>query len=283
MKADKNLFVHSSFKDDVTKKYSPSTNNECNFYSNKDKAFLSLISNVKEVNRSVHSANADTGTDGNYICVNDMKYVSELIVDTTRHVCMPDGRVITSTHSGLVDLPSLPTKARKCWIFKELIGSLLCPGDWVDSGATVIYTELKVMVNDRNGVTILTGDRVKDTKLWMIDLNKDNQPAIVPGSANATTYVQRSKAQLVAYYSGCLGFPSDSTFNAAVAKGYITPPGLTREMATENPANAVESALGHLDHAQAGIRSTATEPEGTIKDVLHPSKSLRELRQKQEL
>ena len=239
-----------------------------------NKSFLSLKNVDKVPSKSQHLANADTGTDGNYLCTHDVSYVSDIIIDTTRDVCMPDGRVITSTHSGVLDLPSLPKKSRKCWIFRELTGSLLCPGEWVDADAMVIYTKLKVYVCDEMGNTVLSGDRVPGTKLWMINLDKSQQP-VGQGCVNATTYVQRSQAELVAWYSGCTGFPADSSFISAVGRGHIAPPGLTREIAARNPPNSVESALGHLDKVRAGLRSTSRPVEGeeTSNDQ-YPSKSL---------
>ena len=265
--------VHAHNCPDVTKNYSIQNKHNLS-YSNQEKAFISqnFINTVKD--KPVHLANADTGTDGNYLCMNDLKFVSDIIVDTTRSVHMPDGRVITSTHSGLVDLPSLPTKSRKCWIFRELIGSLLCPGEWVDAGATVTYTQNQVIVRDTSDATILTGNRVQGTKLWMINLDKSDQPP-ENGCINATTYVQRSNAQLVAWYSGCLGFPADSTFLSAVSKGYVSPAGLNQHMVAKYPPNSVTSALGHLDKVRAGLRSTDTPIELTETNTdIFPSKSL---------
>ena len=184
-----------------------------------------------------------------------MDYVSELIPDTTRSVSLPDGRLIVSTHTGLLDLPSLPLSARRCWIFKELIGSLLCPGDWVDAGATVTYTKHHVTVTGPSGKHMLVGKRIPGMKLWMIDLNKSNQP----GQINAATYMHRSQAQLVAWYSAAMGNPADSSLLSAVSKGILVLPGLTKEIIAKYPPNSVDSALGHLDQTRSGLRSTSKE------------------------
>lgn len=129
--------------------------------------------------RTTHLANADTGTDGNYLCCMDIEYVTNLQPDTSRSVSLPDGSVIVSTQSGILIIPSLPLSARKCWIFNELTGSLLCPGDWCDAGATVTYTKSKVVVTGPTGDTILVGDRVHDMKLWMINLDQSDHPNVI--------------------------------------------------------------------------------------------------------
>ena len=200
-----------------------------------------------------------------------MNYVTALTPDTTRSVSMPDGRLIVSTHSGILDLPSLPLSARRCWIFKELLESLLCPGDWVDAGATVTYTKHEVTVTGPTGDTMLVGKRVPGMKLWMIDLNKSNQP----GHINAATYMHRSQAQLVAWYSAVMGNPSDSNLLSAVSKGILTLPGVTKEMVTKNPPNSVNTALGHLDQTRSGLRSThkITPSDETSSDMF-PDSSL---------
>ena len=200
-----------------------------------------------------------------------MDYVTNRLPDTSRSVCLPDGRLIVSTHSGLLDLPSLPLSARKCWIFKELIGSLLCPGDWADAGATVSFSKYKVIVTGPTGSTILVGDRVPGTKLWMIDLNKSHQP----GQVNAATYVHRSQAQLVAWYSAVMGNPADSTLRSAVDKGILALPGLTKEAVAKNPTNSVDSSLGHLDQNKSGMRTTMTvTPLDETSTDIFPKSSL---------
>ena len=233
---------------------------------------------------TVSLANADTGTDGNYMCHLDMKYVTSLKPDTSRSVSLPDGRLIVSTHSGVLDLPSLPLSARKCWVFEELIGSLLCPGDWVDSGANVMYTKSEVIVKDDNDATLLVGQRVPDTKLWMINLDKATQPQpahitaanqSLHGHINAATYIHRSKAQLMAWISGYLGFPTDSSILAGLRNGSLIVPGLTSEVFAAFPPNDPNSSLGHLDQTRSGLRSTALQsPLNETSADVYPSKSL---------
>lgn len=225
-----------------------------------------------------HLANADTGTDGNYLCCMDIDYVSNLQSDTSRSVSLPDGRLIVSTKSGLLNLPSLPVSARKCWIFNELTGSLLCPGDWCDAGATVTYTQFNVVVTGPTGETLLVGDRVTGTKLWMINLDKSSQSNIksnTNGTINAATYIHRSLAQTVAWFSASMGNPADSSLLLAYSKGIISFPGLTRENVAKYPLNSVNSALGHLDQVRSGLRSTAkvTVLDETTEDI-HPKVSL---------
>lgn len=152
----------------------------------------------------------------------------------------------------------VPSICVQMLFFKELIGSLVSPSTWVDAGLTATYTRTRVSVTDATGREVLHGDRVPGTRLWLINLDKHTHPShSAIGCANAATYVQRSAAQLVAWYSACAGNPTDSYFLHAVKMGFFKPDGLTADMVAKYPPNSTISALGHLDQTRSGLRSTA--------------------------
>lgn len=67
-----------------------------------------------------HMANADTGTDDNYMCTNDNTFIKDICPDTSRTITQPDDTTITSTHSGYIDWPWFPLSACKCFFSRSL-------------------------------------------------------------------------------------------------------------------------------------------------------------------
>ena len=62
---------------------------------------------------STHSINADTGTTGHFISLPDSAVLLDIQpVDSGISVSLPNGQVITSTHTATLNLPSLPLSAR---------------------------------------------------------------------------------------------------------------------------------------------------------------------------
>jgi hypothetical protein len=180
-------------------------------------------------------------------------------------VKLPNGRVITSTHSGLLNITTLPIAARTAHIFPQLTGSLLSIGQFCDSGYSAVFNSATVTINDAGGMAVLTGYRDENTKLYMVDLtlacttaSRDPPSAnAATGAANESLYVARTQAEMVKFYHACLGSPSDSTFLTAAMKGYLeTLPGLTPSAIRKYPPNSIATAKGHLDRIRQGIRST---------------------------
>eukprot|EP01034_Spumella_vulgaris_P041206 gene41206-51007_t len=119
-----------------------------------------------------HEANADTGTTGNYICLADAGML--LNIQPTRSgisVKMPDGSLIRSTHTALLNPPSLPRSACVAHVFPTLSGSLLSIGMLCDHGLTATYDAEQVLIRDSRGAVVLRGIRSSTSRLWMIDLD----------------------------------------------------------------------------------------------------------------
>ena len=63
-------------------------------------------------------------------------------------VYMPNGTYITSTHTGLLNIPQLPLAARHAHIFanEDLVsGSLLSIGMFCDAGLNVVFTKQTII------------------------------------------------------------------------------------------------------------------------------------------
>ena len=132
-----------------------------------------ILSNNSTSLVSTHSINADTGTTGNFIAHSDADVLLNIRPAINGiSVALPNGDIITSTHTATLNLPSLPLSARAAHVFPGLTGSLLSIG--------LLSTADAVTILDTNGSLILTGQRSATTRLWMIDL--PTQQTICPSS-----------------------------------------------------------------------------------------------------
>ncbi len=156
-------------------------NNHLNFSN-----FLLLSpSNHDHTPKSDQSANADTGTTGNYMCEADINMLVDILpVANGIRVKMPDGSFISSTHTARLNLPMLSEAARVAHIFPTLDGSLLSIGMFTDSGLIAVYDSEKVDICTRNGDVVLSGQRSPVTRLWMIALDhRQHAPAVTIGGS----------------------------------------------------------------------------------------------------
>lgn len=123
---------------------------------------------------TISTANADTGTTGHYISPQDTKHLTDIqpTVDGIT-VQMPNGTFIKSSHTGQLNLPSIPSGARTAHVFPDLkTGSLLSIGILCDHGLRAIYDKDEVSIYNKDDL-ILSGKRSPQTRLWMIDLNNN--------------------------------------------------------------------------------------------------------------
>ena len=89
--------------------------------------------------------NADTGTTGMFFACKDITVLREVHRDDHGiSVKQPDGSTITSTHKGILDIPTIgPTTA---YVFPTLVGSLISISVLVDLGLTAIYNDQYVII-----------------------------------------------------------------------------------------------------------------------------------------
>ena len=96
-----------------------------------------------------HLANADTGTTGHYMSFRDITVLTDVTPALSPvSVTLPDGSLATSTHTAMLNLPSLPMSARHVHVFPGWIGSLLSIGVLCDAGMTAVYTATTVTISD---------------------------------------------------------------------------------------------------------------------------------------
>ena len=107
-------------------------------------------------------ANADTGSTGNFISLNDAHAILD-VKTTTKPitVMLPDGSKAVSTHVGILNWPSLPIAARHVDIFPNWYGSLLSSGNLGDHGLMALYSDKSVTISNKNGDTIMMATDVQ--------------------------------------------------------------------------------------------------------------------------
>jgi len=221
---------------------------------------------------SPHSAyaNADTGATGHFIAHHDLPGLVDVKPSIKPlGVTLPDGSVIRSTHTALLNIASLPTESRRCHIFPALdaTGSLLSIGKLCDSGCIAIYDKRSVTIH-RDGIMILQGHRDPTSRLWMIDIN-DTKTAAAAAPATAAAMAHgggNSMRATVAFMHAAMGSPVASTLITAVEKGFVQLPALTAETLRRHLPTSIATAKGHLDQTRQGQRSTNSTLQSTFID-----------------
>ena len=206
----------------------------------------------------IHRANADTGTTGNYFAIKDISMLRNVTkTDTGIAVMQPDGSSVTSTHTGILDIPTVGFTIAH--IFPTLVGSLISISVLVDLGLTATYTDLFVIIC-KGEREVLRGDRDLKTGLWMLDLHDFTQ------THTAALAIQtRTQAEVAAFWHGAFGSPALSTLTAAMDKGFISIPGISAATMRKHKPNPVATSFGHLDQTRQGYRST--KPGTVIETV----------------
>jgi hypothetical protein len=96
------------------------------------------------------------------------------------NVRLPNICIITSTHTALLDLPTLPLAARQAHLFPDLSNSaLLSISQICDHGFEARFNSKTVRIM-RNNTVILQGSRDSSTGLWQICLQPSTLPPTIP-------------------------------------------------------------------------------------------------------
>ena len=129
---------------------------------------------------------------------------------------MPNGEVITSTHTALLPCTNIPLAARKAHIFPGLKTALLSIGTFCDHGCNATFTEGNVTITNKDtGKVLMKGWRCPKTTLYMINLTTDPQSIMTElntpdmDCAN-NVYECTSKQNLVDYLHASAWSPTTS-------------------------------------------------------------------------
>ena len=99
----------------------------------------------------------DSGTTGHFLQISS-ECVDKRQTDEGLNVHLPDGSVITSTHTALLNIPQLPMKARRAHLFPKISHALLSISMLCDEGYMEIFDKQRVYII-KNGSVLLHGRR----------------------------------------------------------------------------------------------------------------------------
>ena len=122
------------------------------------------VKNMASYASAVHKkglAIADSGTTGHFLQIQSECIDKRPTMEGVK-VKLPDGGIITSTHTALLNLPQLPMKARRAHIFPDIKHSLISINMLCEEGYMAIF--------DENNVYI-----VKDSEVILHGYKDDNK------------------------------------------------------------------------------------------------------------
>jgi hypothetical protein len=136
---------------------------------------------------------------------------------------------------------------------------LLSVGQLCNKGYTVTFKNASVTICDSQEFQILSGALDLHTRLWRINLRKENQQ---PQQAVANNvYELRNTRALVNYLHKALFSPTKSALLQAVKNGHlITWPGLTKKAINTHLKLTPATTTGHMNQRRQNSRSTSKNP-----------------------
>ena len=178
---------------------------------------------------------ADTGTTGHYLtlnssCSNKRKAIYPLPIQ------MPNGEIIKSTHTALLNHQDLPFQAKQAHIFPGIKKAMLSIGTFCEHSCEATFNNKSVHINNKqSGRTIMRGTRDAHTNFYMLSLTQQNNlmtefktpDEYFAGSA----YEWKSKKTLVEYHHTSCWSPTNLGWGKSITKKHFTSwPGLSVEL-----------------------------------------------------
>ena len=239
------------------------------------KNYIFISNSVIPLNENVtNKLIADTGCSGHYDGIKQ----NATITKNPINVRLPNGGRMTSTHTQLLDIPSLPPEARMQHLFPEMSTTgLLSIGQLCDAGCIATFTKRKLIIRNKQSNVILEGHRIpfgesKYTNgMWMVQLQRNKTPSSSCHTSNAIVLADTTKKDLAKLHHAALGFPVPSTLLAAIDKGFLsTFPGLTKGLVRKHLPKSIQTGKGHLDQERQNLQSTKCKSTVPIQE---PDKS----------
>lgn len=215
----------------------------------------------------------DSGCTGHYFPT-----INPLInITPTTHglpVTLPDSTIITSSHTGSLQIPTLPPQAQKAYIFPELTSSaLLSVGQLCDSDCTVIFNKNNMLVKNNNGQEILSGNRDLHSGLWKVPLSSTTLSSTSANQANGIIKRDTPISDLCEFLHAALFSPAQSTFEKAFTNGFLDSfPGLTLKTIRKYLPLSESTTKGHLDQEKWGIMPSNKDEPRTMNFMVNAFK-----------
>ena len=171
-------------------------------------------SNPKLVLSVEDLAVADTRTTGHHLtinspCCNKRKAIHPLPIH------MPNGEIITSTHTALLNHQDLHFKARQAHLFPGLRKALFSIGTFCEHGCEATFNKKSVQIkNKQSGRTIMGGTRDAHTTLYTLSPTQRNNLMTEPKTPDeyfvGRAYECKSNKTLVDYHHASCWSPTHS-------------------------------------------------------------------------
>ena len=194
----------------------------------------------------------DTGATGNYIQYDKIHLLTNIVIDNSHNIKLPDGTSLFSSHRGELKNINLPTEARTAYVFANLTVSLLSVGTLCCTGAKATFTRDDFTISN-DGVIVLHGEA--QGRLWFADLQ-----ATTPRYDNVASliYPVATDAQLMRFYQRVLCWPAKSTLLTAMRdfNPFEKWPGLTSKLVNKHYQLTFETSVGRLDRTRRNYAST---------------------------
>ena len=181
---------------------------------------------------------------------------------------LPNGARVTSTHTCELDIPMLPTAARRAHIIPNLAShSLISVVTLCNAGCDIAFTKIGCTISYR-GRTVLCANKCTRTGLWMIPLTAappsvptpptdaptDNLPIATAANIEATS----TAAEYARFIHQALCSPPAATLLRALdrSKELATIPGFSARLIRNHLPLSTATDKGHMRRHRQGTRST---------------------------
>ena len=187
-----------------------------NLTSNYDQSFTTPSTPLTSPPTLTYYAPAlvDSGSTGIYLPPHYKNLLTELKIDTTLTVELPDKSTVTSSHSGYLTIPGLTYRRFHAAIFTDLRHPLLSVANLIDANLTATFSSTQLILNDAvSGAELLRFPR--NETLWTIPLTDPSSP--VPLRA-LNAYAIENQAALCLFWQRVLGNPTKDTMIRAAQR-----------------------------------------------------------------
>ena len=182
---------------------------------------------------------------------------------------IPNGEIIESTHTALLNHQDLHFQAIQAHLFAGLRKALLSIGTFWEHGCEATFTSKLVHIkNKQSGKTIMGGTIDTRTNLYMLSLTQRNNLMTEPTTPDeyfaGSAYECRPKKTLVDYHYASWWIPTKSGWGKAITKNFFTSwTGLSVDLVHKHLTKKQSTILGHLQQRRKGLRSTHD-------NIMHP-------------
>ena len=211
----------------------------------------------------------DSGCTGHYLLIN-APCRKKIKSEKPLRVRLPNGDVMSSSHTAYLTIPELSDAASIAHIFPQMANnSLLSVGQLCDEGYHVTFRQASVAIFNSTNKAILHGSRDHGTGLWRINLrDAEKKPEICEAN---NVYELRNTGALVNYLHKALFSPTKSAMLEAVKRGHlVTWPGLTEEAINKHLKLTPATAMGHMNQQRQNTRSTKTVTKAELEEDSAP-------------